>query len=109
MEKQAMLAIGIFLATYALIISEKVHRTIVAMIGGIIMVSLGVVNQDTVLHHIDFNTLGLLAGMMIIVAITGETGLFKYVAITAAKRAKGEPVRILLFLGVITAISSCIP
>lgn len=106
MEKQAILAIGIFLVTYALIISEKVHRTIVAMIGGIIMVSLGVVSQETALHHIDFNTLGLLAGMMIIVAITGETGLFKYVAITAAKKAKGEPIRILLFLGAITAIFS---
>lgn len=106
MEKQAILAIGIFLVTYALIISEKIHRTIVAMIGGIAMIALGVVNQETALRHIDFNTLGLLAGMMVIVAITGETGLFKYVAITAAKRAKGEPVRILLFLGAITAIFS---
>ena len=106
MDTQAIFAIGIFLVTYALIISEKVHRTIVAMIGGIIMISLGVVSQETALHHIDFNTLGLLAGMMIIVNITGETGLFKYVAITAAKKAHGEPVRILLFLAVITAIFS---
>lgn len=103
MDNQAMHAIGIFLVTYALIISEKVHRTIVAMIGGIIMVSLGIVSQETAIHHIDFNTLGLLAGMMIIVAITGETGLFKYVAIAAAKRANGEPIKILLSLGVITA------
>lgn len=106
MEKQAILAIGIFLVTYALIISEKVHRTIVAMIGGIIMISLGVVSQETALHHIDFNTIGLLAGMMIIVAITGETGLFRYVAIAAAKRVKGDPIRILMFLGVITAVFS---
>lgn len=106
MEKQAILAIGIFLVTYALIISEKVHRTIVAMAGGIIMVSLGVVSQETAIHHIDFNTLGLLAGMMIIVAITGETGLFKYVAIAAAKRANGDPVKILVSLCVITAVFS---
>lgn len=106
MEKQAILAIGIFLLTYAFIISEKIHRTIVAMIGGIIMLALGVVSQETALHHIDFNTLGLLAGMMIIVAITGETGLFKYVAIVAAKRTKGDPLKILFSLGIITAVSS---
>lgn len=106
MEKQAILAIGIFLLTYAFIISEKVHRTIVAMIGGIIMLALGVVSQETALHHVDFNTLGLLAGMMIIVAITGETGLFKYIAIVAAKKVNGDPLKILLSLGIITAVSS---
>lgn len=106
MEKQAIFAIGIFLITYALIISEKVHRTIVAMAGGIIMVSLGVVSQETAIRHIDFNTLGLLAGMMIIVAITSETGLFKYVAIAAAKKAKGDPAKILISLGIITAVFS---
>ena len=106
MEKQAVLAISVFLLTYAFIISEKVHRTIVAMIGGIIMLVLGVVSQETALHHIDFNTLGLLTGMMIIVAITGETGVFKYVAIVAAKRANGTPLKILFLLGIITAVSS---
>jgi len=106
MEKQAILAIGVFLLTYGFIISEKVHRTIVAMIGGIMMLALGVVSQETALHHIDFNTLGLLSGMMIIVAITGETGLFKYLAIIAAKKAKGDPLKILLSLGIITAVTS---
>ncbi|SDF54334.1 ArsB/NhaD family transporter [Sporomusa acidovorans] len=106
MEKQAILAIGIFLLTYAFIISEKVHRTIVAMVGGVVMVTLGVVSQESALHHIDFNTIGLLAGMMIIVAITGETGLFQYVAIAAAKRANGDPLRILISLGIITAVFS---
>lgn len=103
MEQQALLAIGIFLVIYAMIISEKIHRTIVAMIGGILMVVLGIVDQETALHHIDFNTLGLLVGMMIIVGITAETGLFKYIAVLAAKRAKGEPVRIMTSLAVITA------
>ncbi len=106
MEKQVIVAIGIFLVTYALIISEKFHRTIVAMIGGLAMVILGIVGQSEALHHIDFNTLGLLTGMMIIVAITGETGIFKYLAIAAAKRAKGDPLKILLFLGIITAVAS---
>lgn len=106
MDSLSVVAMSVFLLTYALIISEKIHRTIVAMIGGLAMVVLGIVDQSQALHHIDFNTLGLLTGMMIIVAITGETGVFKYLAITAAKKAKGDPVKILLFLGLITAVAS---
>ncbi|KRE75380.1 SLC13 family permease [Paenibacillus sp. Soil750] len=106
MEQQAILAIGIFSLTYGMIITEKIHRTIVAMIGGVLMVVLGVVDQGSALHHIDFNTLGLLIGMMIIVSITAETGLFTYIALLAAKKAKGDPVRILVSLVLITAIGS---
>ncbi len=106
MDTQAVLASGIFLIAYALIISEKIHRTIIAMIGGLAMVVLGIVDQSQALHHIDFNTLGLLMGMMIIVAITGETGVFNYVAISAAKKAQGDPLRILILLGLITASAS---
>ncbi|GIP23614.1 ArsB/NhaD family transporter [Paenibacillus sp. J22TS3] len=106
MDQQAYWAIGIFLVIYALIISEKIHRTIVAMLGGVLMVGFGIVNQETALHHIDFNTLGLLVGMMVMVSITAETGLFRYIAIWAAKKVKGEPVRILIVLGLITAFGS---
>ncbi|UJF33853.1 ArsB/NhaD family transporter [Paenibacillus hexagrammi] len=106
MEHQAILAIGIFLIVYGMIISEKIHRTIVAILGAIIMILFGIVDQETALHHIDFNTLGLLVGMMIIVGITAETGLFKYVALKAAKLAKGKPNRILIALVLITAIGS---
>nr|WP_281364191.1 ArsB/NhaD family transporter [Thermoactinomyces mirandus] len=106
MEQQAILAIGIFVVIYGLIIAEKIHRTIVAMIGGGLMIVLGIVDQETAIHHIDFNTLGLLVGMMIIVNITAETGLFKYIAVKAAKRVKGDPVRILIVLALITAFGS---
>ncbi|MEY4480503.1 MAG: hypothetical protein RLZZ267_1181 [Bacillota bacterium] len=106
MEQQAILAIGFFLLTYGMIIAEKIHRTIVAMIGGVLMVVFGIVDQETALHHIDFNTLGLLIGMMIIVSITAETGLFKYLALVSAQKAKGDPVRILIALAVITAFAS---
>jgi Na+/H+ antiporter NhaD/arsenite permease-like protein len=106
MEQQAIWAIGIFLIIYGLIISEKIHRTILAMTGAIIMVLLGIVDQETALHHIDFNTLGLLIGMMIIVGITAETGLFKYVALKAAKTAKGKPTRIMIALVIITSLAS---
>ncbi|WP_027087131.1 ArsB/NhaD family transporter [Cohnella panacarvi] len=106
MEQQAVWAIAIFLIIYALIISEKVHRTIVAMIGGVLMVAFGIVDQTEALHHIDFNTLGLLIGMMIIVSITADTGLFKYIAVWAAKKSKGKPVSILVTLSLITAVGS---
>ncbi|TDF97988.1 ArsB/NhaD family transporter [Paenibacillus piri] len=106
MEQHAIWAITIFLVIYGLIISEKIHRTIVAMIGGLLMVVLGIIDQETALHHIDFNTLGLLIGMMIIVSITAETGLFKYIAVLSAKKAHGDPVRIMISLAVITAVGS---
>lgn len=106
MEQQAIWAIGIFLLIYGLIISEKIHRTILAMLGAIVMIAMGIVDQETALHHIDFNTLGLLVGMMMIVGITAETGLFKYAAVKSAKLAKGKPRRILVALFVVTAIAS---
>jgi Na+/H+ antiporter NhaD/arsenite permease-like protein len=106
MEQQAIWAIGIFLIIYGLIISEKIHRTILAMVGAILMIVLGIVDQETALHHIDFNTLGLLVGMMIIVGITAETGLFKYIALKSAKMAKGKPKRIMVALVIITAGAS---
>lgn len=106
MANQAILAIGIFLVTYAFIISEKIHRTIVAMSGGILMVLFGIVTQEQAIEHIDFNTLGLLIGMMILVTITAQTGVFKFMAIKAAKAAKGDPLRILIYLSFITALAS---
>jgi Na+/H+ antiporter NhaD/arsenite permease-like protein len=108
MEHQAIIAIGIFLISYGFITSEKIHRTIVAMIGGILVLIFGIVDQETAIHHIDFNTLGLLIGMMIIVSITSETGLFKYLAVWSAKKAKGDPVRILIYLALITAFGSAL-
>lgn len=106
MEQQAVWAIGIFLLIYGLIISEKIHRTILAMLGAIVMIAMGIVDQETALQHIDFNTIGLLVGMMMIVGITAETGLFKYAVVKSAKLAKGKPKRILIALFVITAVAS---
>jgi len=108
MTNQALLAIGIFLVTYALIISEKVNRTIIAMLGGILMVLFGVISQEQGIDHIDFNTLGLLIGMMIIVTITAQTGVFKFMAILAAKKAHGNPLKVLIFLSLITAVASAL-
>ncbi|MBQ1919266.1 ArsB/NhaD family transporter [Selenomonas sp. AE3005] len=96
----------IFVFMYMVIVSEKIHRTVAAMLGATSMILLGILSQETALHHIDFNTLGLLVGMMVLVGVTSHTGLFDYVAIKAAKVAKAEPKRILIYLALITAVFS---
>lgn len=103
-----VLAITIFFVAYAVIVSERIHRTTVALSGGVLMIVLGVLHQKDAFAAIDFNTIGLLIGMMIIVLITKKTGLFQYVAIQAAKVAKGDPVRILIYLSLITAVFSAL-
>ncbi|MFH1426727.1 MAG: ArsB/NhaD family transporter [Candidatus Kerfeldbacteria bacterium] len=102
------LAVILFLVAYAIIVSERIHRTAVALAGGVLMVLLGILNQEEAFEAIDFNTIGLLIGMMIIVLITKKTGLFEYVAIRSAKLAKGEPVLIFIFFAVITAVFSAL-
>lgn len=102
-------AIIIFLTIYIMIIWEKVHRMVVAMAGGMIMLLLGFLSQETaVKDDIDFNTLGLLIGMMILVTITRRTGVFEAVAIWAAAVADGRPLRLLGLLSVITAVASAL-
>ncbi|MEG0836996.1 MAG: ArsB/NhaD family transporter [Akkermansia sp.] len=106
MSTTAWLAIIIFVASYTLIISEKVHRTIAALMGGVLMILCGIISQEKALTHIDFNTLGLLVGMMIMVIITIQSGLFNYLSIWTAKKAKGNPVVLLIFLSILTAVCS---
>ena len=96
----------IFVVMYMVIVSEKIHRTVAAMIGAVLMMLLGILSQETALHHVDFQTLGLLVGMMVLVGVTRETGLFDYVAIKAAKAARARPRRILVYLCLITAVFS---
>ena len=108
MEGMTMVAVIIFVTAYALIISEKVHRTIVGIFGAMLMILFGIISQETAIHHIDFNTLGLLMGMMIIVNITSETGLFNYLAIWAAKKVKAQPVALLVALSALTAVCSAL-
>lgn len=105
-------AILIFLGSYAFIISEKIHRTIVAIFGGALMIILGVIlefyDQHSAISSIDFNTIGLLVGMMIVVGVSKDTGLFQYVAIKAAKFAKGDPWKIMVLFAIITAFFSAL-
>ena len=105
-QETTIVAIVIFVVAYALIISEKIHRTIVGIFGAMLMILFGVLSQEMAIHHIDFNTLGLLMGMMIIVNITSETGLFNFLAVWAAKKVKARPIALLLALSALTAVCS---
>ncbi len=106
MQSHLIIAIGVFVVTYILIMSEKVNRTAVAMVGAFLMVVLNIEHQEQALKYIDFNTIGLLIGMMIIVNIMKKSGIFQYVAIKAAKFAKGDPWKIILYFCIITGVSS---
>ncbi len=100
----------IFFSTYALILSEKAHRTIAGIAGAVAMVASGIVfgfySQEDALTSIDFNTLGLLLGMMILAAMLTKTGFFGYLATLGAKKTQGSPWRLMLILGAITTVLS---
>lgn len=100
------LSVIIFLAVYAMIIVEKVHRTIIALVGATVVIALGLISQKDAINAIDFNTIGLLVGMMIIVGIARRSGVFGYLAVKSARLAKGKPINILIALGLITAVLS---
>lgn len=102
------LAIAIFLVVYAFIITEKYHRTVTVWVAAAVVIIAGLINQEQAIEHIDFNTLLLLIGMMIIVGITRKTGVFEFLAIKAAKQVKGEPVALLAVLSLILAVSSAL-
>ncbi|MDD3024554.1 MAG: ArsB/NhaD family transporter [Syntrophomonadaceae bacterium] len=102
------LSIVIFLTVYVFIISEKIHRTIIAIAGGTLVIALGVISQEQAIEAIDFNTIGLLVGMMIIVGITRQSGVFEYLAVKAAKLAGGKPLAILAALALVTALASAL-
>ena len=84
MSYQICTALAIFLISYAFIVSEKVHRTIAALSGAMLMVLMGVIDQETAIRHIDFNTLALLIGMMIQVLVLSKTGGFRFLSVWAA-------------------------
>ena len=104
------LALLIFGLCYLLIMTERLHKTIVALFGAAVMISLGVVSQEEAFYShefgVDYNVVFLLIGMMVIVNIVRETGLFEVLAIWAAQRADAKPFRLLVLLAVLTAVLS---
>jgi Na+/H+ antiporter NhaD/arsenite permease-like protein len=106
MTLQAAAGVAIFAVTYLLISTERVHKTIAAMGGGVAMILLGIVTQEKAFEHIDFNVIFLLAGMMILAGILRKTGIFGWTAVRAARIAHGDPYRLLVVLSVVTAVAS---
>ena len=92
--------------TYATIMSEKVNRAIVALVGAGVMILVGVLDQEEAIHGIDLNTIGLLTGMMILVSISRRSGMFQYLAVWSAQAAKAHPAGILFILQITTAVLS---
>lgn len=104
------IALFIFGLAYAVIITERIHKTIVAVSGAALMIASGVVTQDEAFYShefgVDYNVVFLLIGMMVIVNIVRETGLFEVLAIWSAQRAGAKPLRLLMLLAIVTAALS---
>ena len=99
-------AILIMVVSYLVIFTEKVNRAIIALLGAALMIISGILTQKTALAGVDFNTLALLIGMMIIVAICEKSGMFQYVAIWSAKKVNANPRGLLVALAFVTAVFS---
>src|SRR3712207_1060097 len=104
---EAIFAVTVFTVVLVVIAAELVNRTVAALLGAAVVVSFGVVEQnEAAAEFVDWNTIGLLAGMMVIVAILDKTGLFEYLAIKSAQWGKARPGRIMVLLSVVTAVLS---
>ncbi|WP_204080964.1 SLC13 family permease [Mycobacterium riyadhense] len=105
-------AVAVFLLAFALITNDRVNKTLVALAGAAVVVSLPIIDSEDVFYShetgIDWDVIFLLLGMMIIVSVLRQTGVFEYVAIWAAKRARGSPLRIMILLMLVTAIASAL-
>ncbi|MDY4575751.1 MAG: ArsB/NhaD family transporter [Intestinibacter sp.] len=108
MNTQQIIAIAIFAIVMLLIISEKIDRTVVALSGAALMFVFKILTFEEGISHIDFNTLFVLIGMMIVVSIVKKSGLFEYVAILTAKISKGDPSKIMVYFMIITAFLSAV-
>jgi Na+/H+ antiporter NhaD/arsenite permease-like protein len=110
MDAAFWVATIIFLVSYAFIISEKIHKTIVALMGASLLLIFKILDQGEAFHletlGVDWNVIFLLVGMMIIVLLMRPTGVFEYIAIRSARVGKGEPFRIMVIFAVVTALLS---
>jgi Na+/H+ antiporter NhaD/arsenite permease-like protein len=102
------IAAAVFLVTYAVIASDRVDKTLAALLGGLAMVLFRVIDQEEAFLAVDFNVIFLLAGMMVLAGILRRTGFFQWLAIRSIKIAGGDPFRLLVVLSVITAALSAV-
>ena len=101
-----LLALLIFALTYVLIITEWINKMLAALVGGFVIVLTGIVNQQVAFHAIDWNVIFFLIGMMMVISVLKETGLFMWIAIKTAKLAHGKPILIMLYMFIATAFIS---
>ncbi len=110
MDTSFWIATAIFLLAYAVIVSEKIHKTIVAIFGASLMLVLKILQQHEAFHveefGVDWNVIFLLISMMVIINLMRPTGIFEYIAIKSAKWGKGEPFRIMVIFAIVTAVLS---
>jgi Na+/H+ antiporter NhaD/arsenite permease-like protein len=108
----SVVAVVIFIVAYVLIATERIHKTMVALAGAALVVTFPVINSDDVFYSretgIAWDVIFLLFGMMVIVSVLRQTGVFEYIAIWAAKRARGSPLRIMILLVLVTAVASAL-
>jgi Na+/H+ antiporter NhaD/arsenite permease-like protein len=108
----SVVAVAVFVTAYALIASDRVNKTMVALVGAALVMILPVIGSDDVFYSretgIDWDVIFLLLGMMIIVSVLRQTGVFEYVAIWSAKRARGSPLRIMILLVLVTGFASAL-
>ena len=102
------LALPILVATYALVMIDRFDRSIIALLGAGCMILSGVLTQDEAIQGIDFNTIGLLTGMMVLVSISRRSGVFEYLAIKAVQAARASPAGLLVSLALVTACLSAL-
>lgn len=104
------LVIGVvfFVLLFVLISLEVVNKTILAILGAVLFIATGIINEHAAYAEIDWNVIFLLIGMMVIVGITKGSGLFQYIAIKSAKIVNGDPVKILILFSLITALLSAL-
>src|SRR5687767_12005011 len=103
---EVWIAATVFVVTYAVIASERVDRTVAALLGGLLVVVLGVIDQHAAFEAIDLNVIFLLAGMMVLAGTLARTGFFQWVAIRSVRLSRGEPFRLLIILCVVTGVLS---
>ena len=106
MDIAQLTSVTIFVVALGIIISEKIHRAVVALAGAVLVMMLGIMPFEEAVGHIDFNTLGVLFGMMLFVGVVKLSGLFEYLAVKCAHIAKGQPWRIMLIFVLLTAVLS---
>jgi Na+/H+ antiporter NhaD/arsenite permease-like protein len=106
MRGEELLAGAIFIGIYALIVTEKIHRTLAALLGASLVILLKLVDQREAFASVDFNVIFLLAGMMIIANVMAKTGIFQWIAVEAVRRTQGRPYRLLVVTSLITAVVS---